>query len=193
VGYANFPLAYTPEVMREAGVTSYLHTGLGPHNVVVGTLAELGLVGLVLLGLFLVPLVVNRGWGPDAATVRASIASLLVVALFLDVVGNRKQVWLMIGLAAGLQYLARREASSRASPMPGATTTGGRPHAPLVVRRPAARGALRSGLRRRTTSPSGTSRSWRPATVPAPRTPRPTMPSTSATRWIRGAASSSTT
>lgn len=118
VGYANFPLANTPEVMRAAGVTSYLHTGLGPHNIVVGTLAELGPVGLVLLGLFLLPLVVNRGWSPEWATVRASIASLLVIALFLDVVGNRKQVWLMIGLAAGLQYLARREAASRAAPEP---------------------------------------------------------------------------
>jgi O-antigen ligase len=126
VGYANFPIAYTPEVMREAGVTSYLHTGLGPHNIVVGTLAELGPVGLVLLCLFLLPLVINRGWGPDAATLRASIASLLTIALFLDVVGNRKQVWLMIGLAAGLQYLARREAASRETSRPAAIAMGRR-------------------------------------------------------------------
>jgi O-antigen ligase len=125
VGYANFSLAYTPEVLREV-YSSYRNSGLGPHNVVIGTLAELGPVGLVLLLLFLLPLVVNRGWGPDAATVRASLASLLVIALFLDVVGNRKQVWLMIGLAAGLQYLARREAASRAAPKPDAVATGGR-------------------------------------------------------------------
>ena len=112
VGYANFPLAFTPAVRQAAGPTSYLHTGLGPHNIVVGTLAELGPIGLVLLALFLLPFVINRGWGPDAATVRASIASLLTMALFLDIVGNRKQVWLMIGLAAGLQYLARREAAA---------------------------------------------------------------------------------
>ena len=118
VGYANFPLAFTPEVMRESGTTSYLHTGLGPHNIVVGTLAELGPMGLVLLGLFLLPLVVNRGWGPEAGTVRAALASLLVLALTVDIVGNRKQVWLMIALAAGLQYVARRQAAARAAPGP---------------------------------------------------------------------------
>jgi hypothetical protein len=31
----------------------------------------------------------------------------MVVAMFLDVFSNRKQVWLIIGLAAGLGYLAR--------------------------------------------------------------------------------------
>ena len=92
----------------------------------VGTLAELGPVGLVLLGLFLLPLLVNRGWGPEAATVRASIAALLVNALFLDLVGDRKQVWLMIGLAAGLQYVARRQAAARAAPSPVASAVGGR-------------------------------------------------------------------
>jgi O-antigen ligase len=126
VGFANFPVAYTPDVMREVAPASYAYTGLGPHNVVIGTLAELGPVGLVLLGLFVLPLVVNRGWGPEAATVRASIASLMVIALSLDVLTNRKQVWLMIGLAAGLQYLARREAASRATPKPEAIPQGGR-------------------------------------------------------------------
>lgn len=118
VGYANFPLAFTPEVMREAGNTTYTHTGLGPHNVVMGTLAELGPVGLVLLALFVLPLVVNRGWGPEAGTVRAALASLLVLALTVDIVGNRKQVWLMIGLVAGLQYVARRRAAEQAAPGP---------------------------------------------------------------------------
>ena len=125
VGYANYPIAFTPEVMRASGATSYQHSGLGPHSIVVGTLAELGPVGLVLLGLFLLPLVVNRGWGREAATVRASIAALLVNALFLDVVGNRKQVWLMIGLAAGLQYLAGREGASRAAPKSDAMAPDG--------------------------------------------------------------------
>ena len=80
VGYANFPLAFTPEVMRATGATRN-PLRPGPHNIVVGTLAELGPVGLVLLGLFLLPLVVNRGWGPEAGTVRAALASLLVLAL----------------------------------------------------------------------------------------------------------------
>ena len=108
VGYANFPVAYTPEVIRLAGVTSYTYAGRGPHNLVVGTLAELGPLGLLLLTLFVLPLAINRGWGPDASTVRAALASLLTTALFLDILGNRKQVWLVIGLTAGLVYLARK-------------------------------------------------------------------------------------
>jgi O-antigen ligase len=113
VGYANFPVAYTPEVVRAAHITSaYTLSGYAPHNIVVGTLAELGLVGLITLGLFLVPLAVRRGFGPDAGMVRASMASLLAMALFLDIVGNRKQVWLVIGLAAGLRYLQRNREDS---------------------------------------------------------------------------------
>ncbi len=38
-------------------------------------------MGLVLLALFVLPLIVNRGWGPEAGTVRASIASLMTIAL----------------------------------------------------------------------------------------------------------------
>ena len=109
VGFANFPIAYTPEAVAAASITSVyrLEVGNAPHNVVVGTAVELGPIGLVLLAGFLGPLVLRRGWGPDAATIQAALASLLVVALFLDVLGNRKQVWLIIGLAAGLGYLAR--------------------------------------------------------------------------------------
>ena len=45
---------------------------------------------------------------PQGTTVQAALASLVTMALFLDIVANRKQVWLVIGLAAGLAYLARR-------------------------------------------------------------------------------------
>ncbi len=106
VGHANFPVAFTSEVIRASGV-AYDRVGSGSHNVLIATLGELGAIGLLLLGLFLGPLVLRRGWGPDAATVRAALASLLTAALFLDVLSNRKQVWLVIGLAAGLALLAR--------------------------------------------------------------------------------------
>ena len=110
VGFANFPVSYTAEVIRAAGVTSRSGqvVGRGPHNLVVGTVVELGPIGLMLLALFLGPLVLRRGWGPDAAVVQAALASLLATALFLDILSNRKQVWLVIGIAAGLAYLARR-------------------------------------------------------------------------------------
>ena len=106
VGFANFPIAYTPEVLAASNIHSaYQLTGYAPHNIVVGTVVELGPLGLLLLALFLGPLVLRRGWGPDAAMVQAALASLLVVALFLDVLSNQKQVWLIIGFAAGLSYL----------------------------------------------------------------------------------------
>ena len=47
--------------------------------------------------------------GSDAATVQAALIGLLTTALFLDILSNRKQVWLVIALAAGLSYLARVE------------------------------------------------------------------------------------
>jgi O-antigen ligase len=114
VGIANFPVAYTSEVVQAADVT-LVYTGRAPHNAIVGTLIELGPIGVILLALALGPLVVRRGWGPDAATIQAALASLLTSALFLDILWNRKHVWLVIGLAAGLGYLARqiREAAAK--------------------------------------------------------------------------------
>jgi len=112
VGYANFPVAYTPQLVMEAGVGFNQGAYRAPHNLLISTSAELGLVGLGLLALFLVPLVVRRGWGPDAQVVRAILAAFMVDALFLDLFGNRKQVWLIIGIAAGLAFLARRAESA---------------------------------------------------------------------------------
>ncbi len=109
IGLANFPLANTPELLRGASLatgTADTLANLGPHNLVIGTLAELGLVGIVLLGAFLIPLVGRRGWGPDAAFVQAGLASLLIIALFQDMLA-RKELWLLIGMAAGLAYLKR--------------------------------------------------------------------------------------
>ncbi len=108
VGYANFPIAYTPQLVMEAGVGFGQGAYRAPHNLLISTSAELGLVGLGLLSLLLVPLVVRRGWGPDAQAVQAILAAFTVDGLFLDLFGNRKQVWLIIGIVAGLGYLARR-------------------------------------------------------------------------------------
>lgn len=118
VGYANFPVAYTPEAIRASGATyaGAFVVGRAPHNLIVGTLVELGPIGLLLLALFLGPLVLFRGWGPNATIVQAALASQLVAALFLDVLANRKQVWLLIGLAAGLAYLARLHGERRSIP-----------------------------------------------------------------------------
>jgi O-antigen ligase len=109
VGYANFPVAFTSEVIRTAGVgwEWFNRAGSGAHNFLIATLAELGAIGLLFLGFFLGPLLLRRGWGPDAAAVRAALASVLAAGLFLDVLSDRKQVWLVIGIAAGLAFVAR--------------------------------------------------------------------------------------
>ncbi len=114
VGWANFPVAYTGDVVRASGIGFYTYSGAASHNIVVGTAVELGLVGLILLGLFLVPLLLQRGRGADASVVQASLAALLVLALFLDMIANHKELWLMIGLAAGLAYALRAGSGSDA-------------------------------------------------------------------------------
>ena len=122
VGYANFPVAYTQDAVMASNVVSWAHLeGRGPHNLVIGTMVELGPIGLLLLAAFLLPLVLRTGWGPDAAMVQAGLASLLVLALFLDIYGNRKQVWLVIGLVAGLSYARRKimEGTHAVDPPPG--------------------------------------------------------------------------
>ena len=90
--------------------------GRAPHNILIGTLGELGPIGVILLLAFFVPLVFRRGWGPDGAVVQAGLASLMASAFFLDVLG-RKEVWLFVGLACGLAYLARH------GPIPGSGST----------------------------------------------------------------------
>jgi hypothetical protein len=108
-GWTNFPVAFTPARMREADVidrpvatcqqASARHRDrdawrAGNHR------------AWSFLALFLVPLLVRTGWGPDAAVVQAMLASLASMALFLDLL-NRKEIWLVLGVAGGLAYLAR--------------------------------------------------------------------------------------
>jgi O-antigen ligase len=120
VGWANFPVAYTSDAVRASDVMSWYHLEpRAPHNIVVGILVELGPIGLLLLALFLGPLLLRRGWGPDGAMIQAALASLLTMALFLDVLANRKQVWLVIGIAGGLAYLARQRRGARSGDSSG--------------------------------------------------------------------------
>jgi exopolysaccharide production protein ExoQ len=105
VGYGNFRSAFTSDALRAAQVV--YDDNQSPHSLLVSTAAELGVVGLVLLGMFLVPLVVRRGWGPDGLLVHALLAALMFDALFIDIFGYRKQVWIVLGFACGLAYLAR--------------------------------------------------------------------------------------
>jgi O-antigen ligase len=104
VGYGSFPAAFTPEIIRDTDIpgldVNVLDPGAGPHSLVIGTLAELGIVGMVLLAAFLVTTL--RGPGLRAVTaLHATVIALLTQSLFLDVM-NRKHLWLMIALVLGL-------------------------------------------------------------------------------------------
>ena len=147
VGYANFGVAYTADMISAADVAyaGARKEGRGSHSFIIGTLAELGVIGLVLLATFLLPLVLRPGWGPEAATVQAALVSLLTSALFLDIISNRKQVWLIIGLAAGLRYLAK--SSRMKATAPDGSSADGLPRVTHAgaVNPPSSRGAEQLG------------------------------------------------
>jgi O-antigen ligase len=128
VGYGNYIVAYTPERIRDSAVGETANepdARAGSHSIVFGTLAELGIPGTLILLLFLGPLVARRGGGEDAAAVQAMLVALMTSALFLDVL-NRKQVWLVIGLAAGLTWLERtRSVADPAGPPRGLRAASG--------------------------------------------------------------------
>ncbi len=112
VGYANFPVAFTPEIIKAAALQGDTGLNRAAHNVVLSNIAELGPVGLLLMILFIGPLLLRPGWGPYGTTIQACLVALATSAMFLDILDNRKQVWLMIGIACGLQFLAHvREGS----------------------------------------------------------------------------------
>ncbi|MBA2632969.1 MAG: O-antigen ligase family protein [Chloroflexi bacterium] len=114
-GFGNFPEAFTSYAVEMAGIGLNIGAGRGPHNIVIGTLGELGIFGLLALVLFLGPMLLRPGWGPEGQVVQASLVSLMCSALFLDILSNRKQVWLMIGLAIALSYLRQQRASKERS------------------------------------------------------------------------------
>ena len=114
VGFANFPVAFTPQRVSDAAIALSVGTERAPHDIFLGALAELGVVGCAVLALFLLSLTLGHGWGRQAPVVRATLVSLATAGIFLDIL-NRKQVWLVIGLAAGLAYLAREASRLPAS------------------------------------------------------------------------------
>jgi O-antigen ligase len=107
VGYGNFPVAFTPEVIRDTNVpgldVNVLDPGAGSHSIIVGTIVELGIVGLILLVPFLWSVIFGRGRGMTWNVVHGTVIALLAQAVFLDVL-NRKHVWLFLGLALGMMW-----------------------------------------------------------------------------------------
>jgi O-antigen ligase len=111
VGLANFPTAYTAELVRDSDVGVYSAENpahRNSHSIIFGTMGELGIVGFAFLCLLILPLMFRRGWGVDAVAIQAALVALVMSALFLDII-NRKQFWLIVGIACGLAYVARSE------------------------------------------------------------------------------------
>ena len=109
VGYANFPVAFTPEMVRASDVATWAQDVRGAHNLLIQTIVELGPIGILLLCAFLGPLLLRRGWGDEALTIQAALVALVTQAMFVDMFSNRKPIWLMIGFAVALAYLQRRD------------------------------------------------------------------------------------
>ena len=122
VGYGAFPIAFTADVIRSAAIpgldTAVLSSGRGSHSLLLATAVELGALGLLALA-WLIRDLLRAGLGTLGTVVQAMVVAVLVQALFLDVLG-RKQVWLVFGLAFGLDFARRRlPGFAGGSPEPG--------------------------------------------------------------------------
>lgn len=111
VGYGAFPAAFTSDVIRSVSTpgldAAVLSVGRASHSILLGTGGELGLLGLLLLSWLMIDLLLLPGIAPWGSLVQGIVLAVLTQALFLDVLG-RKQVWLAIGLAFGLEFARRR-------------------------------------------------------------------------------------
>ncbi len=119
MGYGAFPAVMTLEAVRATTLpmpdTGFLTPPIGSHSIIVGTLVELGVVGLACVAVFLWNVARPRrdDWGL-AEIARLAVVTMIVQALFLDVLG-RKQLWLFIALAGGLTVANEaRKRSARA-------------------------------------------------------------------------------
>lgn len=119
VGYASFPSAFTSDVIRLSVIPGLdpaaVFEGRGPHSIVIGTAAELGIVGIALLSWFLLRVLTARPSSKLWPFIRAAVIGMLAQAMLLDVL-NRKQLWLILGVALGLALAkgaAERQISGR--------------------------------------------------------------------------------
>ena len=121
IGYGDFPSVINPENVRATILpvqTDVLDFPIGPHNIVVGVLVELGVVGLILL--FGVARSLFRGRARTEASVlaRAVMIGFAVQSLFLGI-ANLKQVWLFLAIALGLAAAERLSQARRTRPASG--------------------------------------------------------------------------
>jgi O-antigen ligase len=119
IGYGDFPSVINPENVRATILpvqTDVLDFPIGPHNIVVGTLVELGIVGLILLFGVARSLFLGRARTEAAVLARAVMIGFVVQSLFLGI-ANLKQVWLFAAITLGLAAAERlSQASDEAAP-----------------------------------------------------------------------------
>jgi O-antigen ligase len=116
IGFGQFPTVITPENVRSIALpvqTDVVDAPIGPHNLVVGTIVELGVVGVLLLFGFAWRLLGSAAEWDPAFAVQSIVLAFAVQSLFLGIF-NLKQVWLFIGLALGLTAADRLRARSHA-------------------------------------------------------------------------------
>ena len=146
IGYGDFPSVINPENVRATILpvqTDVLDFPIGPHNIVVGVLVELGIVGLILLFGVARSLFRGRARSEAAVLARAVMIGFAVQSLFLGI-ANLKQVWLFVAIALGLAAAERLgQAATSAGRRDGGRRRRHRRAAPGPVRarRPAGRGA----------------------------------------------------
>ena len=124
IGYGDFPSVINPENVRATILpvqTDVLDFPIGPHNIVVGTLVELGIVGLILLFGVARSLFRGRAHAEAAVLARAVMIGFAIQSLFLGI-ANLKQVWLFAAITLGL---AAAERLSQADEPPATEAVAG--------------------------------------------------------------------
>lgn len=126
IGLGNFSVGFDSFYAQAKGLTMSLHRGYGAHSIYVSTLAELGLVGIVLMAGALVSAFIShwlslaqlkRLGSPAFATsygIMVTVLCMLVMGATLDI-QSRKFFWLTLGLQAACVHV---EAIRTARPAP---------------------------------------------------------------------------
>lgn len=104
-GFAAFPAAFNTAVLR-AHFTYYIGWSRAPHDMVISTAVELGIVGLILVALLVVfafrDLAVPRTGGflgDLRIALQGALIAIFIDSLFLDIT-NRKYLWLIFMMVA---------------------------------------------------------------------------------------------
>lgn len=131
VGLGNFPIAFDGFAIANApgalAAGGPLIAGRGPHSLLLGSAVETGVIGVGLLALFLATALVRggRARSTEGMLVLVALVSLLVQAMFLDIL-LQKQLWLLVGIGLGLGAAAvpRRTPIGETEPGRPAPDTG---------------------------------------------------------------------